>query len=73
MANKRVVSGLSFLDLLGILFIGLKLAGVINWSWWLVTLPIWGPFALIVVILVGAVIFGALVGIISALIDYANR
>ncbi len=37
--------------LLGILFIGLKLTGHITWSWWLVTLPLWGGFALMVVIL----------------------
>ena len=30
-----------FLTLLGLLFIALKLTGVITWSWWLVTLPLW--------------------------------
>jgi hypothetical protein len=34
--------GISFLSLLALLFIGLKLTGYINWSWWLVTLPLWG-------------------------------
>ena len=28
-------SGIGFTGLLAILFIGLKLANVINWSWWL--------------------------------------
>lgn len=27
---------------LGIVFIVLKLCGVISWSWWWVTAPIWG-------------------------------
>lgn len=33
-------SGL-LLGLLGIAFVVLKLCGVIDWSWWLVTLPFW--------------------------------
>lgn len=31
---------------LGVLFVGLKLTGYIDWSWWLVTLPFWGGLAL---------------------------
>ena len=38
----------SFMGLLAILFIGLKLAGFITWSWWIVTLPLWGGAALII-------------------------
>ena len=33
--------GPSFLNLLVILFIALKLCGVITWSWWWVLSPIW--------------------------------
>lgn len=33
------------LGLLGCIFITLKLCGIINWSWWLITLPIWGSIA----------------------------
>jgi hypothetical protein len=29
-------------SLLGVLFVGLKLTGYIEWSWWLVTMPFWG-------------------------------
>ncbi len=38
----------SFMGLLAILFIGLKLTGFITWSWWIVTLPLWGGAALII-------------------------
>ena len=38
--------GLSFLGLLTIVFIVLKLTGVIAWSWWFVLLPFWGPLAI---------------------------
>lgn len=38
--------------MLGVLFVGLKLTGYIDWSWWLVTLPFWGGFVFILAILV---------------------
>lgn len=44
-------SGIGFFSLLAILFIGLKLTGYINWSWWWVLAPIWGGFAILGVIL----------------------
>ena len=53
-------NGIGFWGLLGIVFITLKLLGIINWSWLWVLSPIWIPFAiwfvLIVVILVCAII-----------------
>jgi hypothetical protein len=45
-------SGIGVLGLLGVAFVVLKLIGVIDWSWWWVTLPFWGGFALIIAILV---------------------
>lgn len=48
--------GIGLFGLLGVLFIGLKLTNFINWSWWLVLLPLYGPFALIMLILGGAVV-----------------
>ena len=37
----------SFMTLLTILFIGLKLAKVIDWSWWLVLSPLYVPILLV--------------------------
>ena len=37
-------------SLLLVLFVGLKLAGVIAWSWWWVLSPIWLPSAIVLVI-----------------------
>ncbi len=53
--NKTVVNqgGVSGLSLLVLLFIGLKLTGFIEWSWWWVTAPIWIPVALTVAVLAG--------------------
>lgn len=44
--------GIGFFGALGLLFIGLKLGGVIAWSWWWVLAPFWGPFAFLLVIFV---------------------
>jgi hypothetical protein len=47
-------SGVGFFGLLTVLFIGLKLTNVITWSWWLVMLPMYGPVALgLVVVIIG--------------------
>jgi len=36
--------------LLGIVFIVLKLTGVINWSWWWVLAPFWIPISIIIIL-----------------------
>ena len=43
--------GIGFTGLLAILFIALKLTGVISWSWLWVLSPIWIPLALVLVAL----------------------
>lgn len=47
MSDKNTSSGVGFGGLLTILFIGLKLGGIINWSWWWVLSPIWLPIAVL--------------------------
>lgn len=39
--------GLSFLNILFLVFLILKLTKVINWSWWWITAPLWGQAALV--------------------------
>lgn len=48
--------GIGFFGLLQIVFIVLKLCGVINWSWWYVLLPTIIPIGLVAMILVMAFI-----------------
>lgn len=47
--------GIGVLGLLAILFIGLKLGGVIAWSWWWVLAPIWIPLAIVLAIVLAVV------------------
>lgn len=37
---------MSLAGVMFVVFLVLKLIGVITWSWWLVTAPIWGSFLL---------------------------
>lgn len=57
--------GIGFCGLLTIVFITLKLTGVINWSWWWVLAPLWGGVALRLAIMLGLLLlagFAALMG-----------
>lgn len=58
--------GIGFLGLLAILFITLKLCGVISWSWWWVTAPLWGGFALFVAIFIVAAILAVVLSAFSS-------
>lgn len=42
-------SGIGFLGLLQLLFIGLKLTGFIYWGWLWVLSPVWIPIAMFVI------------------------
>lgn len=46
--------GIGFFGALTILFIGLKLTGYIDWSWWWVLAPTWVPIALAAIVVLGA-------------------
>ncbi|MAO08105.1 MAG: hypothetical protein CL596_05265 [Alteromonas sp.] len=43
-------TSLGIIEILGIAFVILKLMGYIDWSWWLVTLPLYGPLALLFIV-----------------------
>lgn len=59
--NSQMKSGtVGFGTLLFLLFLALKLCGVINWSWWWVCAPLWIPLAISVGVLVG-VLLGCLI------------
>lgn len=63
MAKQNTASGsIGFGSLLTILFIALKLLGVINWSWWWVLAPIWLPIVVFFVVMFLFLVIAALAG-----------
>ena len=62
MSSKSSAVGFPIFGILGLIFVTLKLAeiGVVaTWSWWLVTLPFYGPVAFVLgLVLVSAIFVG---------------
>jgi hypothetical protein len=57
--NSAGGSGVGLGGLLFIVFLVLKLCGVIDWSWWWVFAPLWVPSAVVALLLIaGVVLFG---------------
>ena len=52
--------GIGFFGVLALIFITLKLLGVVAWSWWWVLAPIWIPSAIAIVIVLAVVILAIL-------------
>lgn len=51
--SKSNSSNVGFFGLLTLVFITLKLTGYINWSWYYVLLPLYGPLVFIFLIIIG--------------------
>ena len=60
--NTAIGGGLTFLQVLFLIFLVLKLTGktvVATWSWWWVTAPLWGGLAIgLVILLIGLLFIG---------------
>jgi hypothetical protein len=65
MKKPPIIFKITPLDLLTILFIGLKLTHYINWSWWWVLLPQWWVFV--------PIILTAIVGFIGLAFVFCKR
>ena len=61
MSTNEKSLGIPWGMILFLLFLTLKLTGQIDWSWWWVTCPLWGPLAFCIVYPVGvAALLGAI-------------
>lgn len=52
MRDKKTSSGLGLLDVLAVIFIVLKLLGVITWSWVGVLSPIWIQLVIVAIVFI---------------------
>lgn len=60
MNNNSNSGGVGLLTVLTIVFVTLKLVGVIDWSWWWVLAPTWIPVVIVVAIFAVILIASAL-------------
>ena len=61
MENNYKSGGIGFVGLLTIVFITLKLCGVISWSWVWVLAPIWITLAVTILIVIAIAIITAII------------
>jgi hypothetical protein len=75
MADKVIVhsGGIGLGGLLFAIFLVLKLLGVIGWSWWWVTAPLWIPAGLSLAFVVGALLIGLLATLLMACLKPRRR
>ena len=69
--QQTVVQGRNGIGLLGavfLVFLTLKLIGTITWSWWWVTAPLWGPFALFLSIILAVLGIAVVCGLLFVLV-----
>lgn len=52
MKRNSTSTGVSFAELLTLVFIVLKLTHVINWSWWWVLAPTWIVAAIVIALII---------------------
>ena len=60
--------GIGFCGALTILFIGLKLGNVIDWSWIWVLSPLWIPFALVIAFLLLILVIAGIVALVKIIV-----
>ena len=58
--NNTNTSGVGFLGLLTLLFIGLKFTGYITWSWIWVLSPLWIPISIALILFSAVILLVAL-------------
>lgn len=50
MSNQSSNNEVTFAGLLTVLFVGLKLSGIINWSWWWILSPLWISVGFVIIV-----------------------
>lgn len=69
MATQQAASGgIGLGGAVFLVFLVLKLTGYIDWSWWWVTVPIWGVFAAVLGVMIASAAVYALVMCVSLVV-----
>jgi hypothetical protein len=73
-ASKTSIQiGPGLLGCLTIVFVIAKLTGHLDWSWWWVFAPLWGPWVLVLGFLVVAGVIAGVFMLVIAIAEYATR
>lgn len=64
MSNDKL--GLASVMLLTNIFIILKLCNIITWSWWWIFAPLWIPFTIFAIIVIGGLVLFIITDVIVA-------
>lgn len=59
-ASCALLGLVAVLALVSVVLMALRLGGVVQWSWWLISFPVWGPYAILGVIILVAVTFAGI-------------
>lgn len=71
--NNNYSGGIGLFGATFLVFLTLKLCGVINWSWWWVTAPLWGGLALWLAIILFMLLMAAFFGLIALIFGALNK
>lgn len=71
--NRTTTNSIGVSGLLGVVFVVLKLTGVINWSWWWVTAPFWLGWAIVLSFLTVVATFLGAAFAVAALLDWLDK
>lgn len=66
MAKPEIKFSFPISTILFTVFLILKLAGVITWSWWCVTAPLWVPLVLIFGVMAVVLFLGLVVAVLES-------
>lgn len=58
--GERMKTELSLTTILTIIFVILKLCGVLSWAWWWILSPLWGSIAIFIIVAVLVWLFGCI-------------
>lgn len=73
-ANTQVVTTTApWMLIITIVLAVLKTTGVINWSWWIITAPLWAGIAVWAVIVVIILLFAGVLGLIGVFAEGTTR
>lgn len=64
--DREAHGGCGFFGTLLLIFVVLKVAGLVTWSWWWVLAPLWGPPLFVLALCAGAYVIGRLKGFPNA-------